>query len=186
MSDARAAPRLVELVVEAEGWALALPDLADLAEAAARRALAASGREPEAYEIALLACDDARIAALNAAFRGKEAPTNVLSWPAFETLPPPGAVRESALASDPAARRTPLGDVAIALETVRREAEAASLPLKDHAIHLILHGCLHLLGYDHATEAEADLMEGIETRALAELGIDDPYSRGDAAHPHPD
>ena len=77
-------------------------------------------------------------------------------------------------------RQIYLGDVAIALETTRKEADEAAIPLKDHVIHLILHGCLHLLGYDHITEAEADLMEGIESRALQSIGLADPYRRGDA------
>jgi len=184
-ADAKLAEGVVETVIEAPGWSAAMPDLAAAAEAAARLALEADGRAPEGYTLALLACDDGRIADLNAAFRGKPAPTNVLSWPAFpgappQTTPPPAP-------SD--ARDDPpifLGDVAIALQTTEAEARAAGLDLKDHTIHLILHACLHLLGYDHQSEADADRMEGIETAALAKLGIADPYSRGDAAHPHPD
>ncbi len=69
----------------------------------------------------------------------------------------------------------PLGDVAIALGTVVKEAEAAGLPLKSHTMHLILHGCLHLLGYDHETPQDAELMEELERRALSRAGIADPY-----------
>ncbi|MCL5778323.1 rRNA maturation RNase YbeY [Limibaculum sp. FT325] len=175
--------RLVDLVVEEPGWLEALPDFAEVAERAARMALEGADVPPEGYEIAILACDDARIAALNADFRGKPMPTNVLSWPAFDLSParpgdapmppPPG---ESGVP-------VPLGDVAIALQTMRREAESASIPLKDHAIHLILHGCLHLLGHDHESDEDAALMEGIERRALLAAGIADPYSEGDAAEP---
>jgi probable rRNA maturation factor len=168
---------LVETVIEAEGWAEALPDLSEAAETAARLALEAEGRDPAAHEIALLATDDAGIARLNARFRGKDRPTNVLSFPAAAPPPPAPA---------PGAEPVFLGDLALALGTVTREAEAAGRPLKDHAIHLILHGCLHLLGHDHGTEGEAGRMEGIEIRALASLGIPDPYCRGDAAPPHPD
>lgn len=172
------APRLVDLVVEEPGWEAALPGLAGLAETAARAALHGAGVSPEGREIALLACSDERIAGLNAAFRGKEVPTNVLSWPAADLAPdvpglPPKAPPEG-LAM--------LGDVAIALQTTDAEACAASRPLKDHAIHLILHGALHLLGYDHERDADAELMEGIERRELARLGIPDPYAEGDAGH----
>jgi len=184
MTDADPAPGgLVDLVIEEEGWLEALPDLAALAERAARMALEGAGAAPEGYEIALLACDDARIAALNADFRGRPTPTNVLSWPAFElAAETPGARPE---APPPAGSVAPvaLGDVAIALQTMRREAQLASIPLKDHAIHLILHGCLHLLGYDHDSGDDAALMEGIERRQLLAAGIADPYSEGDAAEP---
>ena len=176
-------PGLVDLVIEDDGWLDALPDLPGLAETAARLALGAAGLAAAGYEIAILACDDARIAALNAGFRGKPTPTNVLSWPAFDLAPArPGSRPAPPPPGDPAAPVS-LGDVAIALQTMRREAEAASIPLKDHAIHLILHGCLHLLGFDHETEADAALMEGIERQHLMAAGIADPYSEGDAAEP---
>lgn len=172
---------LVDLVVEEAGWLDALPDLAALAESAARMALEGAGLSAAGYEIALLACDDDRIAGLNADYRGKPQPTNVLSWPAFElTAGRPGAPPAKPPPGDPAAP-VALGDVAIALQTMRREAEAASIPLKHHAIHLILHGCLHLLGFDHESGDDAVLMEGIERRQLLAAGIADPYSEGDAA-----
>lgn len=162
---------LVDLVEEAPDWETALPDLEDMAQTAARLALTADDRVADRYTLCLLACDDARIAILNADFRGKPQPTNVLSWPAFAGAPPRPGADEGQIH---------LGDVAIALETTRKEAEEAAIPLKDHVIHLILHGCLHLLGYDHMTEAEADHMEGIESRALISIGLADPYRRGDA------
>lgn len=121
------------------------------------------------FEASLLACDDARIASLNEAFRGKVIATNVLSWPSEERgAPRPGG--------SPGAPVDPeLGDIAIAYQTCRREAEDAGRQLKDHATHLVVHGLLHLLGYDHDRDADATLMEGIETQALGNLGIDDPY-----------
>ncbi len=157
-------PRLVDLVEEDPRWAE--QDLEAIAERSARAALLAVGLDPDRHEISLLACDDARIARLNADFRGLDKPTNVLSWPAFD-----GAV--------PAPEDEPLfiGDLALAYETCWREAEAASIPLRDHAAHLVVHGVLHLLGYDHEMEAEADAMEEIETKILATMGIADPYSR---------
>jgi probable rRNA maturation factor len=175
---------LVDLVIEEPAWTETLPDIEALANTAARLALEGAGLDPARWTLCVLACDDTRIAALNRDFRGKAAPTNVLSWPAFALAPehpgafpapPPQAV------SGP---RQPLGDVAIALQTTRREAEDSAIPLKNHAIHLILHGSLHLLGFDHETDADAETMEGIETRALARIGVDDPYMRSDAGQPH--
>ena len=167
---------LVDLVVEEPEWERALPDLDLIARRAAELALDATGLAPRGFSLALLACGDDRMAALNAAFRGEAVPTNVLSWPAFAlAAPAPGAPP----ARPPAATgggRVPLGDVAIAWPTVAREAEAGGLPLKNHTLHLILHGCLHLLGYDHVVPEDAELMEGLERRALARVGIPDPYA----------
>ncbi|MEM1345884.1 MAG: rRNA maturation RNase YbeY [Pseudomonadota bacterium] len=167
---------LVEVIAEEPGWATALPDLPALAETAAGLALTAEARDPTRWTLALLACSDARIATLNAEFRSRARPTNVLSWPSFTVLP-----RDDSL---PTLERTHLGDLAIALETVAFEADQAGISLKHHAIHLILHGCLHLLGYDHANEAEAVRMERTEARLLAGLGIADPYQRGSAPSAH--
>lgn len=158
---------LVDLVIEELRWEAA--GIASIAEAAARRTLEAAGRDPARHELSLLACDDARIAALNADFRGKAKPTNVLSWPAFEgEVPAPAADDPEPLF---------LGDLAMAYETCAREAEEAGIGLADHASHLVVHGLLHLLGYDHEMEDEADEMEMFETKILASLGVADPYSR---------
>lgn len=158
---------LVDLVIEEPRWEAA--GIASVAEAAARRTLEAAGRDPGRHEVSLLACDDARIAALNADFRGKPGPTNVLSWPAFEEAVPAPA------AEDP--EPLFLGDLALAYETCAREAESGGIGLADHAAHLVVHGLLHLLGYDHEMEDEADEMEMFETKILASLGVADPYSR---------
>jgi probable rRNA maturation factor len=156
--------RLVDAVVEDARWQAA--GIEAIAEAAARAALEAVGRAPERHEVSLLACDDARIAALNASFRGKSGPTNVLSWPAFAgSVPAPGP-REPLF----------LGDLALAFETCAREAEEKRVSLGDHAAHLVVHGLLHLLGHDHVNAAEAAEMEKIEAKILASLGIADPYS----------
>lgn len=166
---------LVDLVVEDPAWDTALPDLAEVAERAARAALAEAGLDPARWTLSLLACDDARIAGLNARFRGREGPTNVLSWPAFPLAPPrPGSPPPRPPEPPPGAAGH-LGDVAIALGTAAREAESADRALKSHVIHLILHGMLHCLGHDHETEADAALMEGIETRLLSGMDIADPY-----------
>lgn len=155
---------LVEVVLEDDRWEAA--GLEAVAERAARAVLAVVGRDPGRHEIALLGCDDARIAGLNATFRDKPQPTNVLSWPEFD-----GAVPE------PGAAQLFLGDMAIAYESCVREAEAAGITLQDHAAHLVVHGVLHLLGHDHIDDAEAEAMEGLETNVLASMGIANPYSR---------
>ncbi|RYH10532.1 rRNA maturation RNase YbeY [Tropicimonas sp. IMCC6043] len=162
----------VDIVIEAEAWeALGLEVLANQAAEATLRHLALT----EAAELSLLATDDARIARLNADFRDRDAPTNVLSWPAEDLSPEtPGgqpARPEAGFPGEPAF----LGDIALAWETCVREAEAAGKPLRDHVTHLIVHGLLHLLGYDHICDEDALLMEGLEVAILRELGLPDPY-----------
>lgn len=164
---------LVETLTEDSRWDAL--DLEGLAEQGARAALERLGLDPEAYEISLLGCNDARIAELNADFRGKPQPTNVLSWPSEER----GAARGGEMPHLP--RPTPpmpveLGDVAIAYDTCAREARAAGKPLEEHALHLLVHGTLHLLGFDHEREGDAELMEGLETEILEGLGLADPYA----------
>ncbi|GFE63080.1 rRNA maturation RNase YbeY [Litoreibacter roseus] len=122
-------------------------------------------------EISLLACDDDRIALLNAEFRGKAVPTNVLSWPSVDRAADvDGAMPD--LTFDEAEE---LGDIAIAYDICHDEAAALKRSFDDHATHLIVHGILHLLGFDHIRDQDAALMEGLETRILAKLGICDPY-----------
>ncbi|MEM9436809.1 MAG: rRNA maturation RNase YbeY [Pseudomonadota bacterium] len=120
--------------------------------------------------VVIMGCDDARIAALNADFRGKPAPTNVLSWPSEER----GADEDGGQPRAPTLEE--LGDIALAYETCAREAAEQGKALEDHVTHLIVHGVLHLLGYDHERDGDATLMEGIETQILGNLGIDNPYS----------
>ena len=128
-------------MIEDPRWEAA--GIAALAERAAQAALAGVGRLSQDCEIALLACDDARIAELNRQFRGKAVATNVLSWPAAEADAAAGAEGEPVF----------LGDLALAYSACAREAAAAGLSLSDHAVHLIVHGVLHLLGYDHDDDA---------------------------------
>ncbi len=160
----------VDILIEDDRWAEA--GLEALAARAVDAALTGAGLDPEDWEISLLACDDARIAALNADFRGKPQPTNVLSWPSEDRAPDsPGEAPEAPeTGGDPE-----LGDIAIAFETCRREADEADKPFENHVIHLIVHGTLHLLGYDHETDQDAALMEKLEVGILAELGLPDPY-----------
>lgn len=164
---------LVDCMTEDHRWeALGLEALA---ERAACGVLTRLGLDPVDYEISLLACNDARIAELNADFRGKPQPTNVLSWPSEER----GARKPGALPLMPAVNGVmgagELGDIAIAWETCAAEAQAAGKTLEQHATHLIVHGTLHLLGFDHERDADAALMEGFETEILAGLGQPDPY-----------
>ncbi|MFV0245621.1 MAG: rRNA maturation RNase YbeY [Qingshengfaniella sp.] len=165
---------LVDTVLEDDRWeALGLEDLAERASVAALNGV---GLAPAGFEIVVMGCDDARIATLNADFRGKPQPTNVLSWPSENRAPDiPGAIPalpDPGPADDP----EPLGDIAIALETCQREAAEAGKPVADHVTHLVIHGVLHLLGYDHVNDADATVMEGLETGILAKLGIASPYS----------
>lgn len=148
----------IDILVEAEGWEC-IGDLEAIIRRAAGAALAAGGKG--AGSISLLLCDDAAIQRLNASFRGKDKPTNVLSFPAPVM---PGDLAPS------------LGDIALAYETCAREAEVEGKTIADHLAHLVIHGTLHLLGYDHETDSEAEAMEALEIRVLAGLGIDDPYA----------
>lgn len=157
----------VETLVEADAWDAG--EIATLANAAFAGMCDHLGLGRDA-EVALLACDDARIAALNADFRGKPQPTNVLSWPSEERATPGHAPALPDLSRDPE-----LGDVAIARETCAREADAQGKPFADHVSHLLVHGMLHLLGYDHESAQDAALMERAEVEILEKLGIPDPY-----------
>lgn len=162
---------LVDIVFEDDRWqAAGLQALAD----AAAGAVLADQRLTGDFEISLLACDDARIAELNADFRGKATPTNVLSWPA-EALATEqdGGTPFAPDTDDPMGAE--LGDIAIAWETCAREAGAQGKTMAAHVTHLLVHGTLHLLGYDHIREKDAALMEQCELRILAGLGIADPY-----------
>jgi probable rRNA maturation factor len=151
----------VEIVVESDRW----KELGDI-EGLVRRSIEAgleAARQPgsEPLEVSLLLTDDRAVRELNRAWRGKDEATNVLSFPSG-AQPAPGG-------------RRPLGDLALAYETLQRESEAEGKSLADHAAHLIVHGLLHLLGFDHIGEAEAEEMEALEIEALRRLGIANPY-----------
>lgn len=154
-------------------------DWQSLAERAVRAALmntpyAALRTIDAAVELSLRFTDDAEVQRLNAAYRHKDAPTNVLSFPMVQR-----DLLETLANSDDG--EVLLGDIVLARETCAREAEGKGIAFADHATHLIVHGALHLLGYDHMEEHEADEMEAIEVRALASIGIANPYdtSTGD-------
>ena len=156
----------VEVVVEDPRWEAAGLDA--LARAAAGAALRDAGLDPGRFEIAVLGCDDARMAGLNEAFRGHARPTNVLAWPSAPRDP----------ARPPA--EGALGDVALSHDTCAREAGEQGKPLADHAAHLVVHAVLHLLGHDHGSEDDARLMEDRERVILRAMGLPDPYAEHEA------
>ncbi len=148
--------------------------------------------------LSILLCDDKEMKKLNHDFRGKNTPTNVLSFPTENSLPHRGrggegaglhgskrATAESKKQSKSAPLLTSplrgeelqhLGDIAISLETITREASEQNKPLAHHLSHMVVHGILHLLGHDHENDTEADMMESIEINILAKLGVDNPYT----------
>ena len=151
----------IDLAVEAGNW----PEeagLLRLIERAAGAVFAETGAAGRS-ELSIVFSDDAHIRTLNAGWRGKDKPTNVLSFPAFP-FPRGGPLPPM------------LGDIVLAAETVAREAALEEKPLENHISHLVIHGLLHLMGYDHETDAEAEEMEAVERAALARLAIPDPYA----------
>ena len=156
---------MTEILVVADCW-----QTEPGAETAIRRAIEAAAKIADAdvgdAELAVMLTDDSGIRTLNNSWRGIDKPTNVLSFPALQ---PTGAV-----GPDDAPRM--LGDIAIAFETTRKEADDEQKPFDHHLSHLAVHGFLHLIGYDHENDGDADAMEGLETEVLAQLGIPDPYA----------
>jgi probable rRNA maturation factor len=151
----------IDIVLESPLWR-SEPEAA----AVIRRAIGAAAEMTDAIappgELAVMLCDDAAMRELNGRWRGRPEPTNVLSFPA-------------------AGRTATLGDIAIAFETTAREAEAERKPFADHLAHLAVHGFLHLLGYDHQSDAEAAAMERLEVAVLARLGVADPNGKDGTA-----
>jgi len=156
---------ITEVLVVADCWQ-AEPD----AEAVIQRAIATAAETVEAdigeAELAVMLTDDAGMRTLNANWRGIDKPTNVLSFPALQ----------------PTGRRGPddaprmLGDIAISYQTLRLEADDEQKPFEHHLSHLAIHGFLHLVGYDHEKDADAETMEALEAEILAQLGIPDPFA----------
>lgn len=157
----------VSLDIDIEGWPAGAWETLSERAAAAAADVATELANPR-LSASLLFTTDEEVHALNREWRERDKPTNVLSFPMF--------TREELL--DLAAGGPPamLGDLALAFETCAREADEKSIPLEHHASHLIVHGLLHLAGYDHETsEEDADKMEALEIAILAKLGIADPY-----------
>lgn len=150
---------MIEVEIEDEAWTAALPDAVAVVERAAAAALDGTGGD-----VVVLLTDDAAVHDLNARFRDRDQPTNVLSFPAAETAAPH------------------LGDLVLAFGVCAAEAAAQGKGLADHLTHLTIHGVLHLLGRDHVDEAEAEAMEAEERTLLASLGVADPYRPHEPAH----
>jgi probable rRNA maturation factor len=153
---------VIDIEIEDQAWAYTEGQVEALVLAAAEAALEAA--DFEGGGVTILLTDDAAVHDLNHRFRGKDAPTNVLSFPA------------------PSNPERHLGDVALAFGVCAREAEDQGKPFAHHLQHLVAHGVLHLVGYDHETDAEAEQMEGLERIVLAGLGVPDPYSAEQGDH----
>jgi probable rRNA maturation factor len=173
-------PSTIALTVGVPAWRWHLADPERICREALLATLAWMPDAPwlARAEVSVLLADDATVRRLNADYRGRDRPTNVLSFPMFEDA------RARAAGPSPA-EAVPLGDIVLAFETVRDEAQAEAKPFPHHVSHLLIHGCLHLLGYDHRSATDAAVMEGMERDVLAQLGIPDPYA-GDAAQPAAD
>ena len=154
----------ISIEVEDEAWAI-LPGLEALAKSAVKAALAACRVAEAGVDVFVLFTDDVAITAMNAEWRGMAKPTNVLSFPAPDDLPLPDGEPK------------PLGDIVLASGVIAAESGDQGKTLHDHCAHLIVHGCLHLLGHNHENEAEADVMEQLEIEILKGLGISNPYER---------
>jgi probable rRNA maturation factor len=148
----------VDVEIEDDAWLAALPNAETIVRAAAGAALA--GRSNG--DLVALLTDDGAVKDLNGRFRGKDSPTNVLSFPAPESAWPH------------------LGDIVLAYGICATEAQIQGKPLADHLSHLTTHGVLHLLGYDHEDDAEAEVMEALERAILSQLGVSDPYAPDEA------
>lgn len=155
----------IELSIECPSWET-VPAIAAIVERAAEAAFAAVPDVPARAEVSIALVDDDAICDLNRDYRGKDKPTNVLSFPA-PPLSVPGAP-------------VLLGDIAVAYETTAAEAATEAKSIADHLSHLVIHGVLHLVGYDHIDPEDAELMEATERDILAALGIADPYALRDA------
>ncbi|HEX7947141.1 MAG TPA: rRNA maturation RNase YbeY [Phenylobacterium sp.] len=149
---------MIDVEVEDEAWTAALPEAVKLARGAALAAL--DSHEAADEGVTILLTDDASVAELNVQFRQKDGPTNVLSFPASQNP------------------ERHLGDLALAYGVCAREAAEQGKSLSHHLQHLTVHGVLHLLGYDHIGDDEAEAMEGLERAVLAGLGVPDPYAAG--------
>lgn len=178
---ASAAERLdISFSLESGDWETAVADVERLTEGAARAAFEAA-EKPEILggdtpvEMSLVLADDALVQTLNRDYRDKDKPTNVLSFALLDDLDDTDESTDDVLARDEGMPIL-IGDVILAFETVQREALEQGKSFGDHLTHLVIHGVLHLLGYDHQSDPDADRMERLETSILARLGIADPYS----------
>lgn len=146
---------MIDVEIEDDAWSVAVADAREAVLGAVAASLAVA--QSSARSLVVLLTGDADMAELNGRFRQKAGPTNVLSFPA------------------PANFEDHLGDIALGFGVCSREAELQAKAIRDHMQHLVAHGVLHLLGYDHETDAQAEVMETLERQALMQLGVDDPY-----------
>ena len=158
----------VALRIDTAAWKNELPDVRKLVKTAASAAWLAGNtgdfRLPvRSAEVSVLLANDVAIHALNKTYRGIDRPTNVLSFAALDD------------ADEPIVDPLLLGDIVVAFETTKREAEEQKISMADHLFHLIVHGVLHLIGYDHMTDADAAEMEALEIEILARNGMENPY-----------
>lgn len=153
----------IDIAVEAGDWAAVVADYEALCHSVLTATIEAAVQLDGPVEVSVLLSDDVAIQALNRDWRGKDKPTNVLSFPASDNDGPVTGAPEM------------LGDIAVAFETTAREAAEQDKTFADHLSHLLVHGMLHLLGFDHETDMQADEMEPLEIEILAGLGIDSPY-----------
>jgi probable rRNA maturation factor len=157
----------IDIRIEAGDWPPPRR-LRAVAERTIEAAAEADLKLPGGSGVSLLFTDDAHMEVLNTSWRGMKKSTNVLSFPAIGLSPKDHGLQPF------------LGDIALAFETIRQESQDQGLKFEDHLTHLVLHGFLHLLGFDHAKDDEADRMEGLETAILGGLGIKDPHRRSRA------
>lgn len=160
--NTEASEDLIVVLAQSGAWSDALADAEGVVRAAVEAALMEGGPRARDTNVTIVLADDAGVRALNARFRNQDKPTNVLSFPA--RAPTTALVEKT------------LGDVVLAYETVAREAAEQAKPFVHHVSHLVVHGVLHLLGYDHDADAEAQTMEALEVSALARLDIPNPYA----------
>lgn len=162
-SEAATIGRMVVVSIAENAWERDIADLLAICEAAATEVLnhPRSGADKAVGEVTIVLADDTTVQRLNRDFRGMDKPTNVLS---FNAQSPNVPGMDAAL-----------GDVILGFETVERESRDFGIPLADHVRHLVVHGCLHLLGHDHENDREAEYMEALEAEILGRLGIPDPY-----------
>jgi probable rRNA maturation factor len=160
---------IIDIAEPCATWRRRIADVEHVCGEAARAALAGAGAAPEAAELSIVLGDDTLVRALNQQWRGQDKPTNVLSFPAQSAALSPDAPRL-------------LGDIVLAFETLEAEATAQGKPLAHHLRHLVVHGVLHLVGFDHEAAGEAERMEAVEVAVLAKLGVPNPYFMTEPSH----
>ena len=157
----------IDVITEARRWETEIPELAEVCRLAANAAFDACGAQIGWAEASIMLADNARLQLLNRAYRDIDEPTDVLSFPGLEIA--------GSFSPGTHIRPVLLGDIVVAYESAAAEAAAQGKELRNHLSHLVVHGMLHLLGYDHLKEVEANEMEHLEVRILEKLGISDPY-----------